>query len=128
MRRKNNTLKGIIIGLLLCTVLEVTDILVFAFLIDEGILHLRGWVGVLTYYSPLIAIFIISASVGMAVARRSGDYKKLSAFISVVMALILGSNYFFFYWWWHHNLQMYISRDTSSSTQTREMQTPAERY
>ena len=114
MRRLSDTLKGIFIGLLVCAALEITDILVFAFLIDEGILHLQGWVGVLTYYGPLIAIFIISASVGMAIAHRSGDYKKLSAFFAVVMALILGSNYFYFYWWWHHNLQMYISRDTNS--------------
>ncbi len=109
MERVSSTLKGIIIGLLVCVVLETAMITVFAFLTSHGIMDLEGVVGALTYFIPLIGIFIVSASVALTIARRSKDFKGLSTFLSIIMALILGSNYIYFWWWWNHNLQHYLS-------------------
>jgi hypothetical protein len=112
MERVSSTLKGIIIGLLVCVVLETSMIFVFAFLTGNGSMHLEGIVGILTYFIPLITIFIVSASIGLNIARRSKDFKGLSTVLSIVMALILGSNYFYFWWWWNHNLRQYLSFET----------------
>jgi hypothetical protein len=112
MERVGNTLKGIIIGLLVCVVLETIMIAVFAFLTGHGMMHLEGIVGVLTYFIPLIAIFIVSASIALNIAHRSKDFKGLSAFLSVVLALIFGSNYQYFWWWWTSNLQHFLNFDS----------------
>jgi hypothetical protein len=113
MERVSSALKGIIIGLLVCVVLETGMIFVFALLTGEGAMHLEGIVGALTYFIPLIAIFIVSASIALTIAHRSKDFKGLSTILSIVMALILGSNYFYFWWWWNRNLQHYLSFETN---------------
>jgi glucan phosphoethanolaminetransferase (alkaline phosphatase superfamily) len=111
MERVGSTLKGIIIGLLVCVVLETSMIFVFAALTGNGAMRLEGIIGVLTYFIPLIAIFFISGWIGLTIARKSKDFKSLSSVLSVVMALILGSNYFYFWWWWNNNLQQYLTFD-----------------
>jgi hypothetical protein len=112
MERVSSALKGIIIGLLVCVVLETVMITVFAFLTGHCIMHLEGIVGVLTYFIPLIGIFIVSASISLTIARRSGDFKGLSTFLSIMLALIMGSNYQYFWWWWNSNLKSFISFDS----------------
>ena len=114
MERVSNVIKGIIIGLLVCVILETVMITVFAFMTGHGIIHLEGPVGILTYFIPLISIFIVSASVSLAIARRSKDFKGLSTFLSIIMALIMGSNYQYFWWWWHSNLRQFLSFDNDA--------------
>ncbi len=113
MERVSCALKGIIIGLTACVILETVMIMVFAFLTGRGIMRLEGVVGTLTYFIPLISIFIVSASIALTIARRSRDFKGLSAFLSVVMALVLGSNYMYFWWWWNSNLKHFLTFDTN---------------
>jgi hypothetical protein len=113
MKRVSDYAKGFFVGVLVCGILETIDVLVFAFLTSRGIMHLEGWIGAITYFAPLVAIFIISGSVGLAIARQSHDFKKVTTFISVIMALILGSNYVYFWWWWNHNVQYYIPLDAN---------------
>lgn len=113
MKRVSNYIKGFIIGVLVCTLLEAIAVFIFAFLTSRGIMRLEGFIGALTYLAPLFAIFIVSASIGLAIARKSGDFKKVSTFISVIMALTLGSNYVYFWWWWHHNIRYYLPLDVN---------------
>jgi hypothetical protein len=115
MKRLSHPVKGIIIGLVICVVLETAMIMVFNYLTSGGVMHFQGLVGIFDYYFPIIAIFIFSALIAWEIARDSRDFEKASVVVSIALTLCLGSNYLYFWWWWHNNLPHFLSFDINGN-------------
>jgi hypothetical protein len=111
MKQVSHPIRGIIIGVVICAVLETAMIIVFNVLTSGGAMHLQGWVGTFDYYFPIIAIFVFSALIAWEIARDSRDFKKASVIVSMALTLCMGSNYLYFWWWWNNNLPHFFSLD-----------------
>ena len=109
MKRLGLTLTGVLVGVLLCLVLESVMLYVFTYLTSRGVMRFEGWVGKFDYYFPIIAIFVFCALVGIEIARNSKNFQNASVILSMALTLIFGANYLYFWWWWHNNLPQFFS-------------------
>jgi len=97
--KKNDTIKGIVIGVLTCGLLELGAILELAYLSNNNIIYIGGfpW-GVIKYISPLVIIFLATSLLGIAIALKHKLLKKISITSVIVITLVITSG--FIYIWW----------------------------
>lgn len=100
----NSTLKGVIVGVLSCAILEFGTIAVIAGFETDNIYSLYGVGGLTIYLLLLVVIFFITALLGISIARGYNLTKKITLVLSVSIFIIIICAYGYFIW---HRFNMY---------------------
>jgi hypothetical protein len=100
----NSTLKGVIVGVLSCTILEFGTIAVLAGFETEKIHSFYGVGGLSTYLLLLFIILFITALLGISIALGYNLTKKITLILSISIFVFIISAYGYFIW---HRFNMY---------------------
>ncbi len=103
MVKINNTVKGIIIGVLACGLLGFGALADVAYLDLDGHVDFSGFWGDTKYFSPIAFAIIVGILLGISTASQSRPLKKISIVLTIILGMVILGVFAYCVWYRFNN-------------------------
>ena len=98
MVKTSTIVKGAIVGLLTCGLLEFIALGDLYFFDTYRGFDFDGFIGTIQYYFPLVIIFIVCTLLGVAIALKDKIFKKITIALTISLAVVVLGVYTYCIW------------------------------